>query len=55
LLGPGSIYRTLVPVWRKFFHPTRDDRCTGWDRDRRRPTNNLIDAPAIGREQRTAR
>jgi hypothetical protein len=26
-LGPGSIYRTLVPVWRKFFHPpTADER-----------------------------
>jgi hypothetical protein len=44
-LGPGSIYRTLVPVWRKFFHPTRDDRCTGWERDRQRYSNNLITAP----------
>jgi len=54
-LGPGSIYRTLVPVWRKFFHPTRDDRCTGWYRDRQRYSNDLIDAPAIGREQRAAK
>jgi len=45
VLGPGSIYRTLVPVWRKFFHPTRDERVTGWGRDRQRYGNNLIDAP----------
>ena len=45
-LGPGSVYRTLVPVWRKFFHPTRDERVTGWGRDRQRYGNNLIDAPA---------
>jgi hypothetical protein len=43
-LGPGSIYRTLVPVWRKFCHPTRDDN--GWDRDRQRYSNDLIEAPA---------
>jgi hypothetical protein len=35
-----------VPVWRKFFHPTRDDRCTGWERDRQRYSNNLIAAAA---------
>ena len=46
MLGPGSIYRALVPVWRKFLHPMRDDRCTGWNRDRQRYSNNLIEAPA---------
>jgi hypothetical protein len=25
MLGPGSIYRALVPVWRKFINPTRDE------------------------------
>jgi hypothetical protein len=35
-----------VPVWRKFFRPTRNDRCTGWDRDRQWYSNNLIAAPA---------
>jgi hypothetical protein len=48
-LGPGSIYRTLVPVWRKFFHPpTADERGAHEHRAR----SKLIDAPAIGREQR---
>jgi len=56
-LGPGSIYRTLVPVWRKFFRPTRDDRCSGWDRNRQRYSNDLIEAPAAedGRAYRNLR
>ena len=56
-LGPGSIYRTLVPVWRKFFHPTRDDRRTGWERGRERNSNNLIEAPGAedGRAYRNLR
>ncbi len=44
--GPGSLHRTLVPVWRKFFRPTRDNRYTVWDQNRQRRSNNLIDAPA---------
>jgi hypothetical protein len=52
-LGPGSIYRALVPVWRKFFHPTRDDRGTGWDQGRQ--TNKLVSEPALGRSLNRAR
>ncbi len=39
--GPGSIHRTLVPLWRKFFRPMRDDRGTGWDQGRR--THKLVE------------
>jgi hypothetical protein len=47
--GPGSIHRTLVPVWRKFFRPpTADERGA----HEHRAPSKLIDAPAIGREQR---
>jgi hypothetical protein len=51
-LGPGSIYRTLVPVWRKFFHPpTADERGA----HEHRAPSKLIDAPALGRDQRYTR
>jgi hypothetical protein len=52
-LGPGSIYRTPVPVWRKYLHPTRDDRGTGWEQERR--PSKLISEPALGRSPSRAR
>lgn len=27
--GPGSTYRTVAPIWRKFYHPPREVH-TGW-------------------------
>jgi hypothetical protein len=40
----GSVYRTLVPLWQRYFHPPFDDRRTGWDQGRQ--TNKLVSAPA---------
>lgn len=46
--GPGSLYRTLVPLWREYFHPPPDnhDRANTWEQGRRR-TSQLINAPPI--------
>jgi hypothetical protein len=30
--GPGSIYRTVVPLWRRYFHPPIDEHVTTWGR-----------------------
>jgi hypothetical protein len=48
MLGPGSIYRALVPVWRKFIRPTRDERAMPGTRS---TPSKLIDEPAIGRDR----
>jgi hypothetical protein len=42
---PGSIYRTIARIWRKYFHPPPADYGTTWGQERRRPGNNLTDAP----------
>jgi hypothetical protein len=31
--GPGSVYRTLVPLWRQFFQAPPDDRGTTWSQE----------------------
>jgi hypothetical protein len=45
-LGPGSIYRTVAPLWRKYFHPPATP-VTTWDQGRL--TNKLVNEPALGR------
>ena len=37
--GPGSVHRTLVPLWRQFFQPPPNDhdRGTTWSQGRRVP------------------
>jgi hypothetical protein len=37
--GPGSIYRTVVPLRRKYFHPPMIPTTTG---DQRRLTSTLV-------------
>jgi hypothetical protein len=40
--GPGSVYRTLVPLWRKYFRPPPydRDRTTTWDQGRAARANS---------------
>jgi hypothetical protein len=42
MLGTDTIYRTVVPLWRRYFHPSTIPTTT-WDQGR------LVDAPALGR------
>jgi hypothetical protein len=53
--GPGSLHRTLVPLWRQYFHPPLDDRSTTWSRARR--TSKLNSEPPLmhGRDRRRTR
>jgi hypothetical protein len=51
--GPGSIYRTVMPLWRKYFHPPAIP-VTTWNHEGR-PPNALIDADAIGRSPSRSR
>jgi hypothetical protein len=51
--GPGSIDRTPVPIWRKYFHPPAADYATTWSQERRHSGNKVTDAPPIaGRDPR---
>ena len=43
--GEGLVYRTLLPVWRGYFHPLPDDNCGA--REYRRGSK-LIDRAPIG-------
>jgi hypothetical protein len=45
--GPGSIYRALVPFWRKYFHPLANDsdQTTTWNQRRR--ASKLISEPPL--------
>jgi hypothetical protein len=43
--GEGLVYRTLLPVWRGYFHPPPDDNCGA--REQRR-SSKLIDRALIG-------
>jgi hypothetical protein len=45
--GPGSIYRTLVPFWRKYFHPPANDPNQTTTRNQRRRASKLISAPPL--------
>src|SRR5262249_23118446 len=46
-LGDGLVYRTLVPLWRSYFHPP-DDRRAMWDiSNEHRGTNKLSNRPPI--------
>ena len=54
--GPGSLYRALVPLWRKYFRPPPNDpdRTTTWNQRRR--ASKLISAPPLkGRRSRNLR
>jgi hypothetical protein len=45
--GPGSVYRALVPLWRKYFHPPANDpdQTTTWNQGRR--ASKLISEPPL--------
>jgi hypothetical protein len=47
--GDGSIYRAVVPLWRRYFHPPPDTRHQAQPPCR----NKLIDLPAIARSSRS--
>jgi hypothetical protein len=52
--GPGSVYRTLVPLWRQFFQPPPNchDRGMTWSQARR--ASKLVSEPPLahGRDRR---
>ena len=44
--GPGLVHRTVVAVWRNYFHPPADEpRFTTWEHDRR-AASKLVAKPA---------
>jgi hypothetical protein len=49
--GDGSIYRAVVPLWRRYFHPPPDMRHEIGQRARH--SNKLIDQPPIARSSRS--
>ncbi|HEY2532162.1 MAG TPA: hypothetical protein VGJ20_30255 [Xanthobacteraceae bacterium] len=51
--GPGSVFRTIARLWRKFFHPPPDDRANTWEQGRR--SSKLIAPIEPGRRKPGAR
>jgi len=51
--GPGSIYRTLVPLWREYFKPRPDEHPT-WVPVRRRSSKLIEHGQDKGRRRRPA-
>ena len=52
--GEGRIYRTVVALWRGYFHPPPDGRRTAWDIGEDFHGSKLTRAPALkhGRDLR---
>ena len=52
--GEGLIYRTIVALWRGYFHPPPDGRHTAWDIGQEFHGSKLTRAPALehGRDLR---
>ena len=52
--GDGLLYRTIVALWRGYFHPPPDGRRTAWDIGEDFHGSKLTRAPALehGRDMR---
>ena len=52
--GEGLVYRTIVALWRGYFHPPPDGRLTAWDIGEDFHGSKLTRAPALehGRDLR---
>ena len=52
--GEGLVYRTIVALWRGYFHPPPDGRRTAWDIGEDFHGSKLTRAPALehGRDLR---
>ena len=48
--GEGILYRTLVPLWRSYFHPPPDPRIGQTRGSGIRRPSKLISAPALGED-----
>jgi hypothetical protein len=53
--GPGSIYRTVVSIWRIYFHPPRADRGTAWTSGKKKPIKLIAEPPRDIRARRRVR
>jgi hypothetical protein len=53
--GPGLIHRTVVSIWRIYFHPPREDRGTAWTSGKKKPSKLITEPPRDSRGRRRVR
>jgi hypothetical protein len=53
--GAGLIYRTVVAIWRAYFHPPPEDRGTTWNSGKKKPSKLLTEPPRDSRGRRRVR
>src|SRR5262245_61570875 len=54
--GEGSIHRTVVAIWRIYFHPPREvDRGTTWTSGQKQSSKLIVDGAKDGHTRRRAR
>ena len=46
--GEGSIHRTVVAIWRIYFHPSRENRNTTWDSGKKKLSKPVAEPPTQG-------
>ena len=54
-LGPGSIHRTVVSIWRSFFRPPPENRATTWTSGKKKPSRLITEPPKDSRVRRRVR
>jgi hypothetical protein len=54
-LGPGSIHRTVVAIWRAYFRPPPEDRGTTWNSGKKKPSKLITEPPRDSRIRRSVR
>ena len=53
--GPGLIHRTVVSIWRAYFHPPPEDRVSQPGTGRRRVSKLITEPPKDGHARRRSR
>jgi hypothetical protein len=54
-LGPGSIHRTVVSIWRIYFRPPPEDRGTTWASGKKNLSKLITEPPRDGHVRRRVR
>jgi len=49
------IHRTIVAIWRAYFHPPPEDRGTAWTSGKKNPSKLITEPPRDSRGRRRVR
>jgi len=55
MLGAGLIHRTVVAIWREYFHPPAEDRGTAWTSGKKKLSKLVTEPPRDSRARRRVR